>query len=129
MGERVAAMIFNGLGFVNTRLYMFPEFFRNKPLDRLFGRPIEPEYFNDDALGRCLDAIYDYGVTKLFTEIALTIGIKKNLLGKSVFDTTPLQLWGNTQKIILKIAQIMINLSKKTLFQFPSKGLNHIDMI
>ena len=26
MGERVAAMILNGLGFVDTRLYMFPEF-------------------------------------------------------------------------------------------------------
>ena len=26
MGERVAAMILNGLGFVNGRLYVFPEF-------------------------------------------------------------------------------------------------------
>jgi hypothetical protein len=25
-GERVAAMIYNGLGFIDTRLYMFPEF-------------------------------------------------------------------------------------------------------
>ena len=35
IGQRVAAMIINGLGFMNTRLYMFPEFLENKPVDRL----------------------------------------------------------------------------------------------
>ncbi len=37
MGQRVAAMILNGLGFIDDRLYMFPEFLENKPVDRLFG--------------------------------------------------------------------------------------------
>ncbi len=52
MGQRVAAMIFNGLGFVDDRLYMFPEFLHNKPVDRLFEGDVEAENFNDDALGR-----------------------------------------------------------------------------
>jgi transposase len=32
MGQRVAAMIFNGLGFMDERLYMFPEFLDTKPV-------------------------------------------------------------------------------------------------
>ena len=34
MGERVAGMIMNGLGFIDTRLYMFPDFLSNKPITR-----------------------------------------------------------------------------------------------
>jgi hypothetical protein len=36
MGERLAAMVLNALGFMDDRLYMFPEFLKNKPFDRLF---------------------------------------------------------------------------------------------
>ena len=69
MGQRVAAMILNGLGFVDTRLYMFPEFLAQKPVKRLFNNDkLKANWFNDDALGRCLDSIAEYGTTKLFTE-------------------------------------------------------------
>lgn len=96
MGERVAAMILNGLGFIDDRLYLFPEFLANKPVDRLFRNPeLKAEYFNDDALGRALDAIYEYGETKLFTEIAFEIGVEQKLLGTSVhFDNTSLMVHG-----------------------------------
>jgi transposase len=95
MGERVAAMILNGLGFMDDRLYMFPDFLENKPVERLFRPEIKAQYFNDDALGRGLDAIYDYGVTPLFTELAFNIGLKENLLGKSAnFDTSTLTVYG-----------------------------------
>ena len=39
MGERVAAMILNGLGFIDDRLYLFPQFLANKPIDRLLRNP------------------------------------------------------------------------------------------
>lgn len=95
MGERVAAMILNGLGFIDDRLYMFPKFLENKPVDRLFGRDIKAEYFNDDALGRCLDEISAYGGTRLFSEVAFEIGIEQNLLGRSAhFDTSSISLYG-----------------------------------
>jgi len=55
MGERVARMILNGLGFLNDRLYMHIDFFENKPVARLLGAPVRAEDFTDDALGRCLD--------------------------------------------------------------------------
>ena len=31
-GERAAAMIFNGLGFIDSRLYLFTDFLEDKPL-------------------------------------------------------------------------------------------------
>ena len=96
MGQRVAAMILNGLGFIDDRLYMFPDFLANKPVERLFGNGVRAEHFNDDALGRLLDAVYDYGTTKLFTETAFAIGIENNLLDKSVhFDTSTISVYGD----------------------------------
>lgn len=99
MGQRVAAMIFNGLGFVDDRLYMFPEFLHNKPVDRLFDGDVEAENFNDDALGRCLDAIYAYGTTKLFSEVAFEIGIEQGFLGRTFnIDTTSLTVYGDYEE-------------------------------
>lgn len=91
MGERVAAMILNGLGFIDDRLYMFSEFLENKPVERLFSSGVKASDFSDDALGRCLDEIYQYGGSKLFSEIAFEIGTEHKLLGKAArFDTTSL---------------------------------------
>lgn len=100
MGERVAAMILNGLGFIDSRLYLFPEFLSDKPIDRLFGRAIKAEWFNDDAMGRCLDEIMSYGATKLYTEYALYIGERRCLLGRSSHvDTTTLGVYGDYSKV------------------------------
>ena len=98
-GERVAAMIMNGLGFIDSRLYLFPDFLSDKPLVRLFNRKVQAEWFNDDASGRCLDAISAYGTTKLFTELSLSIGLARGLLGKSThIDTTTLSLFGDFEQ-------------------------------
>ncbi len=35
VGQAVKAMIFNGLGFTNRRLYLTSHFFLNKPTERL----------------------------------------------------------------------------------------------
>jgi transposase len=94
-GQRVAAMIINGLGFIDTRLYMFAEFFENKPLERLIGKGVKAEHLNDAALGRTLDTLYEYGVTKLFSEIAFEIATEKNLLGNTVrVDSSSLMVHG-----------------------------------
>ena len=55
------------LGFIDNRLYVFPDFLSSKPVEKLLGKRMKPEYFNDDTLGRSLDEIYDYGTTKLFS--------------------------------------------------------------
>ena len=40
LGTAVKAMMLNGLGFVNRALYLTPQFFRDKPLERLLGEGI-----------------------------------------------------------------------------------------
>lgn len=70
VGRAVKAMVLNGLGFANRRLYLSPRFFKNKPTERLVGPGVTAEQLNDDALGRALDALYAFGVTELFTLVA-----------------------------------------------------------
>ena len=96
MGQRVSAMILNGLGFLNDRLYLHSMFFEDKPIEHLLGEGITADNLNDDALGRALDAIYDYGTTKLFSELAFEIANEHNLLGKTArLDTTTISLQGD----------------------------------
>jgi len=66
-------MILNALGFVGQRLYLFPEFYEKIPTERLLGKGITAADLNDDVLGRTLDAIYAYGPTELFNDIALKV--------------------------------------------------------
>jgi transposase len=65
----IKAMSLNGLGFVERRLYLFPEFFEDIAVERLLGEGVHRDQLNDDVLGRTLDAIADYGPTELFNEI------------------------------------------------------------
>ncbi len=67
----IKGLILNGLGFVERRLYIFPSYFENLALERLFGPGIVPEDFNEDTVGRTLDRIYGYSSTNLFNQIAM----------------------------------------------------------
>lgn len=97
-------MILNGLGFIDDRLYMFPQFLDNKPVSRLFRPTVKAADFNDDALGRALDRIYAYGTTKLFTEIAFAVGVEKKLLGRCMnIDTTSLSLHGEYDEAVTSL--------------------------
>ena len=69
-GQLFVAMMINGLGFTGRTLHMYSEYFEDKPLDRLIAPGILPEQINDDALGRCLDALYKYGVSSLYQKIS-----------------------------------------------------------
>ncbi len=71
IGQALKAMVLNGLGFANRRLlYLMPEFFRNKPTQRLVGPGISPEHLNDDALGKALDTLHAFGLTELYRSLA-----------------------------------------------------------
>lgn len=102
-GERTSAMLLNGLGFMNDRLYMVEEFFHAKPMEKLFGRDIKEEYINDDALGRSLDAIHKYGVTKLFANLAFSIGAEQKLIGVALrHDSTSISVSGEFKDLLSK---------------------------
>ena len=68
-GQVFVAMLLNGLGFTGRTLHMYSEYFESKPLERLIAPGILPEHLNDDALGRCLDALYEEGVSPLYQKI------------------------------------------------------------
>ena len=72
-GQLVEAMILNGLGFVGRTLHMYPEYFADKPVERLLGEGVKAEHINDDALGRCLDQLYETGVSALYQTLSARV--------------------------------------------------------
>lgn len=95
-GQSAVAMILNGLGFTNRRLYLTHQFFENKPTERLLGANIKASDLTDDTLGRALDEIAKYGSSKLFGEIAFDVALENDLL-KSInhLDTTSITVHGS----------------------------------
>lgn len=77
VGMAVKAMILMGLGFTQRALYLTPQCFANKPVERLLGAGLAADHLNDDALGRALDAIYAYGVEPFY--YLLAVGVVKQL--------------------------------------------------
>ena len=67
LGQAIKAMVVNGLGFANHTLYLMPEFFDDKPVERLIGEGIEASDLNQNLLGRGLDDIYNFDPTKLYS--------------------------------------------------------------
>jgi transposase len=94
-GKALEAMILNGLGFVNKRLYLIPKFFEDKPISRLLGDGFEAGHFNDDRLGRALDAFYASGVTALFAKLSRrTFEVLGHKPTQGHPDTTTLSAYG-----------------------------------
>jgi transposase len=95
IGTATVAMILNGLGFSNRRLYLVPQYFEHKPLERLLGEGIKAEDLNDDCLGRTLDWLYAHHVTRLFAGIARKAREKLSITSRLVHvDTTSFSVSG-----------------------------------
>lgn len=45
----IKGLVINGLGFTERRLYIYPTYFKDLALEKLFGLGIAPEDFNSDA--------------------------------------------------------------------------------
>jgi transposase len=94
-GHAVLAMVLNGLGFTNRRLYLSPQFFASKPVERLFGNRIQAKNLDDHALGEALDEIAEYGASRFFGELAYEVGCEQNLFGKTAhIDSTSISVEG-----------------------------------
>lgn len=94
-GLATVAMIINGLGFTNRRLYLTPQFFQSKAMESLFEENVCAKDFDDHALGKALDEIADYGSSKLFGEMAFEIAMEQGVLGpKAHLDSTSFVLHG-----------------------------------
>ena len=98
-GRAVVALILNGLGFTNRRLYLTPQFFASKPVERLLDAPIRAQDLNDYTLGHALDDIASYGVSRLFGTVAFGIALDNRLLGQlNHLDTTTLSVSGEYER-------------------------------
>lgn len=94
-GECVKCMILNGLGFVGRTLYLYSEYFEDKPTDLLIGPSIEHQHIDDNVLGRTLDKLFEVGVTELYTKIALSVVKKLGIQVSSLhLDSTSFHLDG-----------------------------------
>ncbi|MBD2364172.1 DUF4277 domain-containing protein [Anabaena minutissima FACHB-250] len=49
---------------------------KDKAIEHLLGSGIKAEDFNDDKLGKVMDKLYKYGLTKLFLTIGLSVAKK-----------------------------------------------------
>jgi len=95
VGECVAAMILNGLGFTNQALYLVSHFFSNKPVDRLPGSHLTSEHFNDDALCMALDKIADSDPSQFFANVAFPIAMNRRYKRRFArLDSTTFSLEG-----------------------------------
>jgi transposase len=70
VGTMVKALILNAMGFSQHALYITPRFFEECPVEHLLGSGYEAADFNDDSIGRCLDALFGYGLNKIFVRVA-----------------------------------------------------------
>ena len=70
VGQGTQAMVLNALGFSSRALYLMPDYLHNKPVDVLIGAGLSAGDFNDDSLGRSLEALYAKGVTEVFAQVA-----------------------------------------------------------
>ena len=94
-GQAVVAMILNGLGFTNRRLYLTHQFFETKPVSRLLDADIEAKDLTDYTLGHALDEVWSYGSSQLFGEVAFDVALDNGLLGHlNHIDTTSLSVEG-----------------------------------
>ena len=94
-GVACVAMIINGLGFTNRRLYLTPQFFESKSVVSLFCENITASDLNEHCMGKALDEIAAYGSSQLYAEIAFEIAMEQEILASSNhLDTTSFNLQG-----------------------------------
>jgi transposase len=95
VGTATVALVLNGLGFSNRRLYLVSQFFADKPVEHLLGPGISADDLNDDCLGRTLDWLYEHDVTRLFAGLALRARRAFGLeVGRLHADTTSFSVHG-----------------------------------
>ena len=89
------APLFNGLGFTERRLYLFPEYCEPLDLERLIGPGVTANHLNESVIGRLLDSISAYGPSKLFTNrVTQTFTFYKDGVQLCHVDTTNFSVHG-----------------------------------
>jgi len=95
VGTLVQGMVLDTLSG-RSPLYRLEDFFEHQDTQLLLGQEIDPTSFNDTTVGRAMDAVFDIGAEKVFSEIAFSASCKFPLDKRYVhFDTTSVNVWGD----------------------------------
>ena len=95
VGTIVQAMVLDTL-CGRSPLYRLADFFQHQDTELLLGRIIPCSAFNDTTVGRAMDAIFEAGAAKLFSEVAFQACRRFPLdMARVHFDTTSISLWGD----------------------------------
>lgn len=95
VGTIIQAMVLDTLSG-RSPLYRLADFVKHQDTELLLGRPLSCSAFNDTTVGRAMDAIYDEGAEKLFSEVAFQSALRFPLDMSLVhFDTTSVNVWGD----------------------------------
>jgi transposase len=98
VGIRTAALMINQLTS-RKPLYKVDEFYERQDVELLFGPDIKSADFNDDALGRALDALYAADLKKIYIQAVKGVleAIPELSLDRLHFDTTSFSYTGQVK--------------------------------
>jgi transposase len=95
VGTIVQGMVLDTLSG-RSPLYRLKEFFEHQDTQLLLGQEVDSTSFNDTTVARAMDAIFDIGAEKVFSEVAFNASCKFPLDKRYVhFDTTSVNVWGD----------------------------------
>jgi transposase len=95
VGTIVQGMVLDTLSG-RSPLYRLKEFFEHQDTQLLLGQEVASTSFNDTTVARAMDAVFDIGAEKVFSEVAFNASCKFPLDKRYVhFDTTSVNVWGD----------------------------------
>jgi len=95
VGTIIQGMVLDTLSG-RSPLYRLGTFFRHQDTELLFGREVPWTAFNDTTVGRAMDAVFEAGTQKVFSEVTFQASSKFPLDMHHVhFDTTSVSVWGD----------------------------------
>ena len=94
-GIAVQAMVLDTLSG-RTPLYRLEQSMADRDVELLLGENVPRHLFNDNNLGRCLDAVFEAGSSNILTEVGVR-ATRLFALDASVvsYDTTSTSVWGD----------------------------------
>ena len=95
VGTLVQGMVLDTLSG-RSPLYRLEDFFEHQDSQLLLGQEVDSTSFNDTTVARAMDAVFNVGAEKVFSEVAFSASCMFPLDKRYVhFDTTSVNVWGD----------------------------------